>query len=70
MTTKPEKADLKTLSRVESAAALNVIDFQNGFQFNVLGILNTNRDNSIYKITAFIGDLVFEFKEIDWQTTT
>lgn len=41
-----------------------------GFNFNIFGIFNTNRDNSIYKIKARVGDLEFDFNQVDWNFST
>jgi hypothetical protein len=41
-----------------------------GFRFNVFGIFNSSRDNSIYKVKARVGDLEFNFNEIDWNFST
>lgn len=41
-----------------------------GFSFNIFGIFNTTRDNSIYKVKARLGDLEFNFNQVSWDFTT
>lgn len=38
-----------------------------GFHFNIHSIINTTRDNSIYKVTAIIGQHQFVFKDCNWD---
>jgi len=44
--------------------------YAEGFQFNLLGVMNTIKDNGIYKISAKIDDLEFTIEAVDWTQTT
>lgn len=42
-----------------------------GFTFNIFGLLNTPKDNSIYSIKASIGnDYSTLLEQVDWEFTT
>ena len=36
----------------------------------MLGIFNTVRDNSIYKVTALIDEHEFDFSDVNWDFST
>lgn len=55
---------------IEVVPAKSATCDQQTFLFNTLGILNTSRDNSIYKITAVFDGKEYLFNSIDWQATT
>jgi len=50
------------------------IEYKDGIRFNVLGLLNTPRDNSVYNITATIGvgthcTNVIKINNVDWDNS-
>jgi hypothetical protein len=49
----------------------SLIEFKNGIRFNVFGLLNTPKDNSVYSIKAVIGaDLkAFTIDNVDWENS-
>lgn len=47
-----------------------VSHFEHGFQFNVLGIMNTPKEQSIYTVTAEVFDHSFEIRAVNWDATT
>ena len=53
-----------------SNSNLTLLEFQGSFQFNLLGILNTQPEIAFYKIKAIIKNLEFYWDEVDWQKTS
>jgi hypothetical protein len=47
------------------------IEYKDGIRFNVLGLLNTPKDNSVYNITAIIGaeTNVIKINNVDWDNS-
>ena len=47
------------------------IEFKDGVRFNVLGLLNTPKDNSVYNIKAFIGagSNPIKINSVDWENS-
>ena len=41
-----------------------------GFKFNLFGLLNTARDNSFYKVQAYVCGKTFKFENVDWEHST
>lgn len=58
----------RQMNRLEQNLRLQ--DCVHGFQFSVNSILNTVRDQSVYRIKARIGDLEFVFDNIDWEKSS
>ena len=52
------------------AEEVTLNSYMDGFKFNLLGILNTTRDNSIYTVTAKLNHLQFRMTQVDWDFTT
>ena len=47
------------------------IEFKDGVRFNIWGLLNTPKDNSVYNVTATIGGEknAIKISNIDWENS-
>ena len=62
----------KQNSIVKDDLPQNLLEFnleEDAFRFATIGIFNTPRDNSFYKIVALVGDRSFTFSNPDWRAT-